>query len=1015
MTFVALQQILHFALTFILYDVSVEQLGNYLLIEKLGGGSAGLVYKAQDRRQGRIVALKVIRNAQKPLKAKDQFEREFFTSQRLKHPHIANLESIETLDDGRLLIVMPFLDGKTLDKLLIPISFREALSIITQTAQGLTHAHQQGIIHCDIKPANLMLIKGQVKILDFGLSRLQEEVVNGEQLGTLEYMSPEAARGQRLNITSDLWSLGVVFYELLVGTSPFQATNVITTLRNIAEHEPAYIGHIRSGLPETLDHVLHKLLSKKQEGRYSSSEALLMDLQALQDNKPIDKTLLKVNTAPSSKHTKTLCRLPEKPKVLLGRENELALISLYLQDRECRLLTLRGMGGMGKTHLSLWATHQQAAFEQCVFEFIHFIELATIKEAGFVAALANTLEVENEITLHSVAKVIGTRKQLLVLDNFEHLTSRAFMLETLLGACPNLTLFITTRERLALDTEWVIPLQGLSLPSSLPQSDQARSYAALALFEYHAKQQNAAFDLGLALESTYTICSSLHGHPLGIALAATSLNRLSIQELAANLEQSFKRLEDGTGRHRSLKAIFDQSYTLLAPEQKKLFASLSIFEGGFDLQAAHDVTDATSAMLDALLDSSLLELSIEGRYSQHPVLHSFSKDILKHDGKITKRHETYFLGQLKRLKIMLQGTEQSKAFERLERDFANFQTAIKRHSENWNADVAEPFRAFFTHKGRYAEGWELFSSAQGDYARVCTAWFALMLGNLEEAETLSSLATKSKKPQTQVIALNTQAGILAMHNEFSKAKEKSLQAISIAQQLNNLSMLAVFTGNIAQLEEKMGNTAEAISYYKQSLELSEKLKNHAQTLLILNNLADYYLVHHKLEKAKSLIEKALLLSEKSGLTRMKPLLQANFGLCLYAEGDYINAEVAYLEAYQTSLERGDEIEAVSAKIYLGQTIAAQGNTKKGKDTLLEALETTLSLSYTSGILSVIVRFSEIFSHEHNPIAEELATLVYNHPLTETGDRYLAEKIARDRTTNLKLEEAVSFLLNIQDK
>jgi eukaryotic-like serine/threonine-protein kinase len=192
-------------------------------------------------KKGRTVALKVIRATQ-TRKAKEQFEREIGVSQHLRHPNIAGLENVETLGDGRLLIVMPFLEGKTVDKLLVPVSFHEALNIITQTAAGLAHAHAKGVIHCDIKPANLMLTKGQIKILDFGLARLETEDESGEKVGTLEYMAPEAARGQKLNPSSDLWSLGVVFYELLTGHSPFQGTSTVATLRNIAELELASVG-----------------------------------------------------------------------------------------------------------------------------------------------------------------------------------------------------------------------------------------------------------------------------------------------------------------------------------------------------------------------------------------------------------------------------------------------------------------------------------------------------------------------------------------------------------------------------------------------------------------------------------------------------------------------------------------------------------------------------------------------------------------------------------------------------
>jgi serine/threonine protein kinase/tetratricopeptide (TPR) repeat protein len=1007
-----LQHTPHYSYRETFYDTRVQQLSHYLLIEKLGGGSAGVVYKAQDRRQGRTVALKVIRKGTQYGKAKEQFEREIAASQQLEHPHIAGIETVETLDDGQLLVVMPFLDGKTVDKLLVPISFGQALEIITQTARGLAHAHAQGIIHCDIKPANLMFTKGQIKILDFGLSRLQDEDTDGERVGTLEYMSPEAARGQKLDASSDLWSLGVVFYELLTGQSPFQANGTAAVLRNIADLEPPPVSGVRIGLPESADVVLQTLLSKKQEGRYSNTGELLLDLEALREGRTVTRTQVAEKKVSSPKAKTTIIKLPDKPELLLGRDDELALLSLYLQDPECRLLTLQGMGGIGKTHLSLWTTHEQITFEQSSFDAVHFVELAPVSESGFVGAVANALDVEGNAVLDVIARTIGKRRQLLVLDNFEHLTSRAFMLEKLLESCPNLKLFITTRERLALGAEWVVPLQGLSVPSSLPSPHNAKNYAALAFFEVRARRHDKNFDLIFSLENVYAICSRLRGHPLGISLAAAMLDRVDVRELAVRLEQNFELLQNGVGRHRSLKAIFDQSFELLTTQQQRLLASLGVFEGGFELEAARVITGASSQELDTLLDRSLLELSIEGRYAQHPVLHSFCKEKLTElDSEITQRYEHYFLEQLRTLRIMLRGTEQSKAFEWLERDFANLRSVVERQGDKeLSADSAEPFRAFYTHKGRYTEGWELFSNAKGEYARVCAAWFALMLGNLEEAEALIQPVRHYGDEQTKLLLLNTNAGILARRSRFEEAKKMSLESVAVAEKLNDLPMLVAFTGNIAQLEELTGNFMEAERYYQRSLELSEVIRSSAQTLFNLNNFANLYISQKKHHEAKLLLEKALFLTEKSRLGRMKPLLQANFGLCLYLQGDYANAEAAYLEAYQSFVERGDISTAMRVRADLAQTIAARGSVEEARTVLCQVLQMSRDNKEVLGMLSAVVRFAEILARENNSYSKDLAALVYHHPHTEPDDRNLAAKLAEGATTTLSLEEAVEQLL-----
>jgi tetratricopeptide (TPR) repeat protein len=397
-------------------------------------------------------------------------------------------------------------------------------------------------------------------------------------------------------------------------------------------------------------------------------------------------------------------------------------------------------------------------------------------------------------------------------------------------------------------------------------------------------------------------------------------------------------------------------------------------------------------------------------------LHSFCKEKLgERDDEITRRYEHYFLEQLKTFRVMLRGTEQSKAFERLEKDFANLRYVIESQTEELSADVAEPFRAFYTHKGRYTEGWELFSKAKGEYAQVCAAWFALMLGNLEEAIQLGTETLKNNDAEIRLLALNTRAGLLTKQNRTQESKTISLEALALAQSLNNISMAAIFTNNLAVLEERLGNFSEATRYYNLGLSLSEKVKNNAQSLTILNNLADLYLSKKDVNQAKLLLEKALLLSEKSKLYRMKPLLQANFGLCLYAQADYIHAEAAYRDAYQALFERGDEAMAASVKSYIGQTIAAKGDRDNAKNVLWEALHDSKTLGYVTGMLSAVVRFAEILAHENNPYAKQLAALVYHHPHTDPDDRNLAEKLAEGATTTLTLEEAVEQLLQMKVK
>lgn len=951
---------------------------DYTLLDTLGQGSTGTVYRAQDRRQGRTVALKLTHRQPGP-KIVAQLEREA-RSLHLEHPNILVPERLETLSDGRLLLVTPFLEGKTLEKWLVPISFSRALEVVSQVARGLAYAHAQGVLHCDIKPANLLYSRGQVKILDFGLSRILGDP-GSRVRGTLEYLSPEAARGQAQTPASDLWSLGVVFYELLTGHSPFAAASVAQTLRQIAKTEPRPVTQLRTGLPPETDALLARILGKSAAQRYPDAEALLADLTALAEGTPL-ASLTAPPATPVPEVARVVRALPAKPDRLLGRDDELALLSLYLSDPACRLLTLQGWGGVGKTHLSVWLSHELSGFSH-----VHFAELAKVTGGGLVPALCAALALQ-EASLEALRAALENRKQLLVLDNFEHLTPQAPFIEMLLEACPELVVLVTSRARLGLAAEWVVPLHGLSFPRELPDLERARTYGAVALFEHRAEVASADFELARALPSVYRICERLQGHPLGLALAAGLLGHMPVEALAARLEASFAELEGGAGRHSSLQAVYRQSYALLSPPQRALLSALTLFEGGAEEEAIRAVTGADAALLGSLLERSLLDRTLEGRYIQHPLIQQFGKELLGAPPAATRRrYQGYYLTELRRLDRALRGTGRKQALAALARDGANLRAALV--GARVTPERGEPLRVFYTQQGRYLEGLGLFADSPSPFAQACAGWFALLLGDLERADAGVQAALQADDPRVRLIALNTWAGVLARRNDLEQAKATALDVLALARELGDGAMLSAALNNLAMLEEFSGHQAAATVYYEKSLELSERGEDHAQRLVSLNNLASLYLYSGDAGKAKALLEQGLWLGDKHRLTRMRPLLQLNLGFCLYLEADYANAEVTYLEAQRVLQGRGDAANLVTVQAYLGQTYGARGELERAYGCLHEALRRAKQGSDPQGMLCALVRLAELL---RAPAAEALAALVYHHDFSEPADRYLAARL-----------------------
>jgi serine/threonine protein kinase len=270
-----------------------ENVSHYHIVGKLGGGGMGLVYDAEDTRLGRHVALKFIpENLVNDRKALERFEREARAASQLNHPGICTIYDIEDMN-GQPFIVMEKLEGVSLKDRLRgePMDIEEILDIAIQVADALAACHAKGIIHRDIKPANIFIThSGQVKILDFGLVKLSTDLwgdtvddlsLTGDIFGTAVYMSPEQARGEELDARTDLFSLGVVLYQMATGKKPFAGNNTVTTIEAVLNQKPVSPLKLNPKLPPELEGIIGRAMEKNRGNRYPDALALKADLQAL--------------------------------------------------------------------------------------------------------------------------------------------------------------------------------------------------------------------------------------------------------------------------------------------------------------------------------------------------------------------------------------------------------------------------------------------------------------------------------------------------------------------------------------------------------------------------------------------------------------------------------------------------------------------------------------------------------------------------------------------------------------
>ena len=321
-----------------------QSISHFKILEKLGEGGMGVVYKAEDTQLERIVAVKFLpREIAAQDEVKKRFKIEAKAAAALNHPNIATIYQIEEVDD-KLFIVMEYIEGRELSQIVradghAPLPVDDILNYATQIAEGLQAAHEKGVVHRDIKSTNIMITnKGQIKIMDFGLAKLADQTQltqDGTTVGTIAYMSPEQAQGAAIDQRTDIWAFGVVLYEMLSGQLPFQGDYELAIIYSIMNEDPEPIPDLQGGVSEALQQVVAKALAKEPKDRYQQMEEVLAELNALRGVKRMPTIL------PSKRHT-------------VGREKELAELQAGAQNvfaGRGLLLCVAGEPGIGKTTL----------------------------------------------------------------------------------------------------------------------------------------------------------------------------------------------------------------------------------------------------------------------------------------------------------------------------------------------------------------------------------------------------------------------------------------------------------------------------------------------------------------------------------------------------------------------------------------------------------------------------------------------------------------------------------------
>lgn len=1028
---------------------------HYIVHDVLGRGGMGVVYEAYDLRLERMVALKFLpESLTRDAAARQRLIAEAKAAARLDHPNIATIFSIEETPDGQLFFSMPLYQGDTLKQKIErdgTFSLDQTLEIMLQLLQGLQHAHDGGVIHRDLKPANVILTdEGLVKILDFGIAKLRWASVteSDELLGTNEYMSPEQVRGHNITHQTDLWAAGILLYEMLAGITPFyNEENAFAIIYNIVSKEPEPITSCRFDVPAGVQNILLRALAKDVCARYQSATEFVSDLRSLARGSAItmpplalSSVLLGVETANGADggNRGTPHNLPAPKTQLVGRQREGVLIGMYLGDPTCRLVTILGTGGMGKTSLSLQVAREQLTRGH-FRDGVYFVPLDGVTDPHLMLqSLAEALNLPIQgpsDPLEQVGRFIQDRHMLLILDNFEQLTEYATLASDLLQTCPNLKLLVSSRERLNIEEEWVVALQGLPFPATpLQDTQKALDYGAIEMFIRRAQRAQASFSLTRDnLHDVITIARLVRGLPLGLELAAAWVRAMSPADIAKEIQRNRDFLASSSRnvveRHQSIRAVFEHSWVLLPSQEQVLVRRLSVFRGAFSKEAADRIAGATPLALMSLVDKSLLSVSSQGWYEHHPLLQQYAAEKLMEDTQERKtvhtRHAAYFGALLREQGAAIRSTRQKEALDTLERNWINIRIAWSFFASGRDveslAQLSEPLRVFCLYRGRLREGAQLLThamtalnpdgpghrSAIGNL-RAHHAWLMIPQGRHVEAQVEAEAAVVFLKgePRGSFWAFTTLGVTHSTSGHHAKAREMFLTAYGHAKRLNEASLTAIGLDNLATVEQMLGNSDQAVKYYERSIALSRQLNNPSQLINGLNNLAWILLALGQATSARPLLDEGLHLAQQVGEHRAIPVSYANLGHCAFEMGDYKQATAHYQEAIKLVRTAGAKYFESAFLADLARATSALNDRQSALKQIHEALAIAHELRSSQLILhALVVQAESLIASGNHQAAARLLRLVSHHPAARREDKTLAEQLSNK--IRLDLTEAHS--------
>lgn len=666
----------------------------------------------------------------------------------------------------------------------------------------------------------------------------------------------------------------------------------------------------------------------------------------------------------------------------VGRTVELRRIETLLAQDDCRLLCITGPGGVGKTRLARRVLEGPGLrFAGGAF-FVPVEDVPVIGELGrrLARELGITLATRGE-PLDQVMKALGSTPTLLVLDNFEHLAGDAAALEKLLAACSGLKLVVTTRERLSLPGEWLMPLDGLPYPD-LEDAESVEAFDAVRLFLRAARRIGSIHGGNADAAAIIDICRQVEGLPLALELAASWTRVLTCEEIAAELRQGTELLRatdtSQPARHASMNVVFEQSWRLLSDVERDALPRLTVFGGGFSATAARAVAGASLPVLGALADKSLLRKDAS-RVHLHPLVQQLAAARLTDAPRTQAReaHARYFHRLLAQLASRL-AIGEKEALQTVDDEFDNVRRTWRWSIEVGDADALAatvvPLNDHCDARGRFNDGLALLEEALGAafvkndaklYARLLAraAHLEYRLDRYANAQANANAALAATRrnadPGTRRQACTVLGACALRLGRLEDARKHFKQGLAEALPGQEAHAQAVTLDHLALVEKAMGNYAEAQRLSRESLAQHRSLGDVAGVALCLSNLGQLNIVLHDYAAAETYLREALAICEQAGIVNTQAFALANLVEVALRRNALDEAAAFARKGLEVAGTTGNRTIVALMNMNLAVVAARRRELEEARAALAEGLSLAITLGANGLKFEGIASFAEV--------------------------------------------------------